>query len=76
MASTPPHPDNSRQVPCPGCGQPSAYGPGNKWRPFCSQRCRSLDLGAWASERYRVPAKPGDGPDQDDGTAPPGTLNH
>jgi uncharacterized protein len=27
---------------------------GNRWRPFCSERCRSVDLGAWASEQYRV----------------------
>ena len=27
---------------------------GNEWRPFCSKRCKLLDLGAWASEEYRV----------------------
>ena len=27
-------------------------------RPFCSERCRLLDLGAWSSEAYRVPEKP------------------
>jgi endogenous inhibitor of DNA gyrase (YacG/DUF329 family) len=25
------------------------------WRPFCSERCKLIDLGAWAAERYRVP---------------------
>jgi endogenous inhibitor of DNA gyrase (YacG/DUF329 family) len=34
------------------------FGPENRWRPFCSERCRSLDLGAWASESYRVPTRP------------------
>jgi endogenous inhibitor of DNA gyrase (YacG/DUF329 family) len=29
---------------------------GNPWRPFCGERCRSADLGAWASGSYRVPA--------------------
>ena len=29
--------------------------PANAWRPFCSERCKLIDLGAWASERYRVP---------------------
>jgi len=29
--------------------------PENVWRPFCSERCKLIDLGAWASERYRVP---------------------
>ena len=45
-----------RQVPCPTCSAPSVFAPSNRWRPFCSERCRSLDLGAWASERFRVPA--------------------
>jgi hypothetical protein len=27
----------------------------NPWRPFCSERCKLLDLGKWASEEYRVP---------------------
>jgi len=46
------------RVRCPRCGEPSLYSPDNPWRPFCSERCRSLDLGAWASESYRVPAQP------------------
>jgi len=32
-----------------------AYSPENKWRPFCSERCRLIDLGKWAAEDYRVP---------------------
>ena len=28
------------------------------WRPFCSERCRLIDLGDWAAERYRVPEAP------------------
>lgn len=50
-------PDNSRparKVPCPTCGQPAVFAPENPWRPFCSERCRGVDLGAWATERYRV----------------------
>ncbi|HET7526414.1 MAG TPA: DNA gyrase inhibitor YacG [Burkholderiaceae bacterium] len=47
-------PEQTRQVPCPTCGRPSAFAPANRWRPFCSERCRSIDLGAWASERFRV----------------------
>ena len=51
----------ARRVRCPGCGQPADYSPANRWRPFCSERCRSGDLGAWASDRYRLvsPAGPG-----------------
>ncbi len=44
------------QVPCPGCRRPSLFSPANPWRPFCSERCRGADLGAWASEAYRVPS--------------------
>ena len=48
----------ARIVPCPGCGAPTPYGPDNPWRPFCSERCRNGDLGAWSSESYRVAVKP------------------
>ena len=44
-----------RIVPCPGCGGDSVYAPSNPFRPFCSQRCKSMDFGAWASESFRVP---------------------
>jgi uncharacterized protein len=47
----------TRHVPCPTCRKPALFGPGNPWRPFCTERCRSADLGAWASERFRVPAE-------------------
>jgi len=47
-----------RQVPCPTCGKPAVYAPSNPARPFCSERCRTLDLGGWASEAYRIPAQP------------------
>jgi uncharacterized protein len=42
-------------VACPRCGALVALAPQNKWRPFCSERCKLIDLGDWASERYRVP---------------------
>jgi endogenous inhibitor of DNA gyrase (YacG/DUF329 family) len=42
-------------VPCPRCGAPAAFSPANRWRPFCSERCKLVDLGDWASERYRIP---------------------
>lgn len=47
-----------RIVACPTCGGDSVYTPENRYRPFCSERCKNVDLGAWASESYRVPAKP------------------
>ena len=39
---------------CPLCRQPSTW-EGNSWRPFCSERCQVTDLGAWATEGYRIP---------------------
>ena len=32
----------------------------SRWRPFCSERCRTIDLGAWAAEAYRVPVADAD----------------
>ncbi len=45
-----------RTVRCPQCGGPSVYAESNRWRPFCSERCRLIDLGAWANESYRIAA--------------------
>ena len=41
--------------------------PANPWRPFCSERCKLVDLGAWADESYRVPvAENKDDPEGED----------
>lgn len=47
-----------RYVRCPGCGGSSLYAESNPARPFCSERCKSMDFGAWASESFRVAAAP------------------
>lgn len=47
-----------KTVDCPTCGGPSLYAPSNRFRPFCSERCKQNDLGAWASESFRVPTSP------------------
>jgi endogenous inhibitor of DNA gyrase (YacG/DUF329 family) len=44
-------------VRCPRCGTRAEYSPQNKWRPFCSERCRMIDLGKWAAEDYRLPER-------------------
>ncbi|HYD58377.1 MAG TPA: DNA gyrase inhibitor YacG [Burkholderiales bacterium] len=49
-----------KTVSCPRCGRPAPFQPSNRWRPFCSERCKAVDLGDWASERYRVPAEDAD----------------
>ena len=43
--------------PCPVCRKPVAWETAPA-RPFCSERCRTRDLGAWSSEAYRVPEEP------------------
>ena len=48
-----------RKVRCPQCGGESLWSVDNKFRPFCSERCKLIDLGAWASEAYRVPVEEG-----------------
>ena len=54
----------ARTVRCPACGGPSRYAPDNAYRPFCSERCKMFDLGAWANESFRVEAssEESDGP--------------
>src|SRR5205085_106744 len=49
-------PATRRIVTCPTCGGESVYSPDNPYRPFCSERCKNVDFGAWATESYRVPA--------------------
>ena len=44
----------ARVVTCPQCGNLSVYSPANAFRPFCSERCRLIDLGAWAEGSYRI----------------------
>ena len=41
---------------CPQCGGESEFSPNNSYRPFCTERCKLIDLGAWANEGYRIPA--------------------
>lgn len=50
-------PAQAKVVPCPTCGGDSLYAPANPFRPFCSNRCKNVDLGAWANEEFRMAAK-------------------
>jgi endogenous inhibitor of DNA gyrase (YacG/DUF329 family) len=43
-----------RMVACPQCGTFTEFSPNNPYRPFCSQRCKLIDLGAWANEEFRI----------------------
>ncbi len=44
-------------VKCPTCQQSVVWAADNPYRPFCSQRCKLIDLGEWAQERYTVAAE-------------------
>ena len=57
MAAEVPPPVGQRIVPCPACQGESVYSASNPYRPFCSERCKNMDLGAWASESFRVPTE-------------------
>lgn len=41
---------------CPTCNKPVQW-QDNPFRPFCSERCKLVDLGKWVSEEYRVPGR-------------------
>lgn len=55
-----------RQVTCPQCNQLSEFSSNNPYRPFCSERCKLIDLGQWANESYKIPStKPIDAFDEE-----------
>jgi endogenous inhibitor of DNA gyrase (YacG/DUF329 family) len=51
-------------VNCPRCGKETVF-EGNEFRPFCSERCKLIDFGAWADETYSLPAE-GISPSEED----------
>jgi endogenous inhibitor of DNA gyrase (YacG/DUF329 family) len=44
-------------VPCPTCERPVEWTEASRWRPFCSERCKLIDLGAWAAEKHAIPGE-------------------
>ena len=46
-----------RKIKCPRCNQPTVYSLENKSRPFCSERCRTIDTAGWADESYKIPTR-------------------
>lgn len=42
---------------CPHCNRRTRLDGSNPWRPFCSQRCKLIDLGDWLNGRYAIPAE-------------------
>jgi hypothetical protein len=53
-----------RSVTCPVCGARVPWSASSPYRPFCSERCKLIDLGQWASEGYRIPQSPSEPTDE------------
>lgn len=49
---------NTKSVNCPNCQKPVAWIETNKHRPFCSERCKLIDFGEWATEKHSIPGLP------------------
>ena len=54
------------QVKCPTCGKLTPFTKDNRWRPFCSERCKLIDLGEWLTEEKRIPGEPAHLPETPD----------
>lgn len=54
-----------KDIACPQCGKKDTWKKENEFRPFCSERCKLIDLGDWADEKYHVPGNPAH-PDHDE----------
>ena len=44
------------KIKCASCGNETSY-KGNEFRPFCSEKCKMVDLGHWFSETYTIPVE-------------------
>jgi endogenous inhibitor of DNA gyrase (YacG/DUF329 family) len=66
---------SSVRVKCPTCRREIDWA-NSPFRPFCSERCRLIDLGAWLSEKHAIPGEtvPGDSETSDDENSPKGSL--
>jgi hypothetical protein len=43
-----------KTIACPNCGKPVSWTQESRWRPFCSERCRLIDLGEWFDGGHRI----------------------
>jgi endogenous inhibitor of DNA gyrase (YacG/DUF329 family) len=57
-------------VPCPTCKRPVDWSDQFPWRPFCSERCKLIDLGAWAAGQRSIPGEAVGGKDADEHEEP------
>jgi endogenous inhibitor of DNA gyrase (YacG/DUF329 family) len=52
------------KVKCPTCRRDVEWSEASQYRPFCSDRCRLIDLGAWLAEQHKIPGESGSAQDQ------------
>lgn len=65
---------NKNDITCPVCGKNNTWQPDNECRPFCSPRCKLIDLGEWAGEKHRIAGEQVDLPTENNNpedTSPP-----
>ncbi|TAK54139.1 MAG: DNA gyrase inhibitor YacG [Gammaproteobacteria bacterium] len=51
---------------CPQCHRQHEWDRTSHWRPFCSERCQLIDLGAWLTERHVIPGESSPEPTDDE----------
>lgn len=56
----------TEKISCPTCHKEGTWKSDNAFRPFCSHRCKLIDLGEWADGSYQIPGDPANLPTQDD----------
>lgn len=49
--------NNQKKITCPICEKEDTWRPENICRPFCSERCKLIDLGEWARETRKIPGE-------------------
>lgn len=57
---------SKKEISCPTCGKKDTWTVENKFKPFCSERCKLIDLGAWAAEDYKVSGESADAGKKED----------
>ena len=62
-------------VKCPNCGKEAEFS-GNEFRPFCSERCKLLDFGAWTDGEYSLPSETASLNDEEIGEIEKGLAQH
>jgi endogenous inhibitor of DNA gyrase (YacG/DUF329 family) len=49
---------DKKNICCPSCGKKNTWQSDNDSKPFCSPRCKLIDLGDWADEQHKIPGDP------------------